>query len=56
MENPLILVPAVILLAVLLVFEKKDKVPGKLMFKTPLSLLFILTAILQSKSIPSYYN
>ena len=56
MENPLILVPAIILLALLLVFEKKDNVPGKLIFKTPLSLLFILTAILQSKSIPSYYS
>jgi len=56
METTLILVPAVILLALLLVFEKKDSVPGKLMVKTPLSLLFILTASLQSQPIPSYFT
>ena len=56
MENTLILVPAVILLALLLVFEKKDSIPGKLMVKTPLSLLFILTASLQSQPIPSYFT
>lgn len=56
MENTLILVPAVILLSTLLFFEKKENIPGKLIFKTPLSLLFILTATLQSQTVPSYYN
>jgi uncharacterized membrane protein YhhN len=56
MENTLILVPAVILLATLLFFEKKDNIPGKLIFKTPLSLLFILTATLQSQPVPSYFT
>ena len=56
MENTLILVPAIILLSALLFFEKKDSVPGKLLTKTPLSLLFILTATLQSHPVTAYYN
>lgn len=56
MENTLILLPAIILLVSLLFFEKKDSVPGKLLTKTPLSLLFILTAVLQARPLPEYYT
>ncbi|MBW2219183.1 MAG: lysoplasmalogenase [Deltaproteobacteria bacterium] len=56
MENTRILVPATILLSALLFFEKKDSVPGKLLTKTPLSLLFILAATLQNHPVPAYYN
>lgn len=56
MGNTLIIVIAVILLAALLFFERKESVPGKLLTKTPLSLLFILAAAIQSHPFLAYYR
>ena len=55
MLNFLIIVPAVVLLAGLLYFEKSGNQKGKLPTKTVLSCLFIVTALVQSRPIPGYY-
>ena len=49
-----IVAAAVLLLAGLLYFERKENLPGKLLTKLPLSFLFILTALLHSGNIPEY--
>jgi len=54
--NILIIILAAILLAGLLHFEKKENRTGVLLTKTPLSLLFILTVLVQSHPISSYYH
>lgn len=54
MDHNVIIPVAVVLLTALLVFEKKDSVTGKLVFKLPLSLLFIVTAAIQPVFNPGY--
>jgi uncharacterized membrane protein YhhN len=54
MRNTLIVVTAIIFLAALLFFERKKSVPGKLLTKTALGLLFILAAAIQSRTLPAY--
>lgn len=56
MENKLIIFLAVFLLAGLLLFEKNGNGKGKLITKTILSCLFIITALVQSHPIPRYYQ
>jgi uncharacterized membrane protein YhhN len=51
-----LLVPAVILLGGLLYGEKREQRALILGFKTPLSCLFVITAILQPHPVPSYYH
>jgi uncharacterized membrane protein YhhN len=46
----------VVLLAGLLYFNKKESVFGKLFTKTPLSLLFIVVALMQTPHNPLYYQ
>ncbi len=46
----------VVLLAGLLYFNKKESVFGKLFTKTPLSLLFIVVALMQTPPNPLYYQ
>jgi uncharacterized membrane protein YhhN len=53
--NILIIVPAIILLAGLLYFEKTGNQKGKLPVKTILSSLFILAALVQAHPTPGYY-
>ncbi|MCP4024291.1 MAG: lysoplasmalogenase [Desulfobacteraceae bacterium] len=55
MINILILILAVFLLGALLYFEKHESVKGKLLSKIPLSLLFIITAAIQSHPDSRYY-
>jgi uncharacterized membrane protein YhhN len=55
MLNVLIIIPAAILLAGLLYFEKKGNWKGKLPVKTVLSCLFVFTAMVQAHPIPGYY-
>ena len=55
MLNTVIIVAAVILLFGLLVFEKNGNLKGKLPFKSTLSCLFILTAVLQPHPLPVYF-
>ncbi len=45
-----------VLLAGLLYFNKKESVAGKLFTKTPLSLLFIVVALMQNSHNPLYYQ
>lgn len=52
--TPVILIPALLLLALLLYAEKRESVPWKLASKPFLSALFILTAFLQSWTVPSF--
>ncbi len=56
MPNTMILILAVPLLAALLWFEKTGSRRGALSVKTPLSALFILSAVLQPHPFPSYYH
>ncbi|MBW1897532.1 MAG: lysoplasmalogenase [Deltaproteobacteria bacterium] len=56
MENAVIIALAAVLLPALLFFEKKESISGKLLTKTPLSLLFILAAVLQNHPAPDYYH
>ena len=51
----LILLPAVLFMCCLLFFEQRESTPGILPFKTVLSLLFVLTAILQPRPHPVYF-
>jgi uncharacterized membrane protein YhhN len=55
MYGELIIVPAVVLLAGLLYFEKIGNQKGKLPTKTILSCLFIFTALVQAHPIRGYY-
>ena len=55
MLNSLIIILAVILLAGLLYFEKIGSLKGKLPFKTVLSCLFILAALVQAHPTPGYF-
>lgn len=56
MLNILIVVLATILLNVLLYFENKQQIKGRLPIKTLLSSLFILTALLQPHPMLRYYH
>lgn len=56
MINTGIIVLAAVLMPVLLHFEKKESTPGKLLLKTPLSLLFILAALIQEHPHTEYYH
>jgi len=56
MVNPGIILLAVLLMPALLYFEKKESIPGKLITKTPLSLLFILAATVQHHPHAGYYH
>jgi len=56
MTNLLILILAAILLIGLLIFEKMEKTGGVLQTKTPLSLLFVLTALVQPHPSPEYFQ
>lgn len=56
MDNILIIFFAVFLLAGLLLFEKKGSRKRKLLTKTLLSCLFIITALVQPHPIPRYYQ
>lgn len=51
-----ILIPAGVLLILLLVSEARGSVKGKLASKTPLSLLFVITALLQPHPVPGYFH
>ena len=55
MLNTLVIIIAVILLGVLLFFEKQGKPGAILPVKTLLSLLFIVTAVVQPHPLPGYY-
>ena len=55
MVNILIVIIAVILLGVLLFFEKQGKPGSILPVKTSLSLLFIITALVQPHPLPGFY-
>ena len=55
MVNMLVIIAAAVLLILLLFFEKKEHQLGKLTTKTPLSLLFILAAVLQPQSTSGYH-
>ncbi len=52
--NEAIVFAALLLLGVLLFFERRDQLTGKLLTKLPLSFLFILTALLQTGSYSAY--
>ena len=56
MENTLIIFFAALLLAGLLFFEKNGSRKGKLLTKTTLSCLFILTALVQPHPVPRYFH
>jgi uncharacterized membrane protein YhhN len=53
--NILIIILAAIILAALLYFEKQSNTRAVLPVKTSLSLLFIITALVQSHPLPGYY-
>ena len=55
MINALIVIGALVLLGALLYFEKKESQAGKLLTKTPLSVLFVLTAYLQPHPMEWYF-
>ncbi len=55
MFNILIIIAAAALLAGLLFFERNGNLKGKLPFKTILSCLFIITALVQPHPLPQYY-
>jgi len=55
MLNIIIIGVAIILLALLLYFEKANQFKGKVLTKTVLSCLFILTALVQQNYMPGYY-
>jgi uncharacterized membrane protein YhhN len=55
MLNTLIIIIAIPLLAVLLYFEKKSNTRAVLPVKTSLSLLFIITALVQPHPLPGYF-
>ncbi len=54
--NVLIIIFGVILLCGLLYYEKKQHRKHLLIVKSALSLLFVLTALLQPSSVPTYYH
>lgn len=54
--NALILIGAGCLLGALLLAEKKESIPGKLITKIPLSMLFVLVALIQPRPDPFYYR
>ncbi len=54
--NILIIIFGVILLCGLLYYEKKQHRKPLLIVKSALSLLFVLTALLQPSSVPTYYH
>ena len=54
--NALILIGAICLLGGLLVAEKQESIAGKLITKTPLSMLFVLVALIQPRPDPFYYR
>jgi uncharacterized membrane protein YhhN len=56
MMNNLIVLPAAVLLAFLLFFEKKENQKRKLITKTILSCLFVFTAFVQPHPIPGYFH
>jgi len=56
MTNLIIVILAAVLLIGLLIFEKKGKTGGVLQTKTPLSLLFVLTALVQPHPNPEYFQ
>lgn len=55
MLNVLIVLLATILLPLLLYYQSKEKHLYMLLFKTPLSMLFILAVLVQPHPIPAYY-
>jgi uncharacterized membrane protein YhhN len=55
MLNIVIITAAIVLLVGLLFFEKNGNLKGKLPFKTILSCLFIITALLQPHPLSQYY-
>jgi uncharacterized membrane protein YhhN len=56
MANSVIIAAAAILLAGLLVVEKKDRTGGKLAVKAPLSALFVAAAVVQPNPEPIYFR
>lgn len=54
--NALILIGAACLLGGLLLAEKQESIAGKLITKTPLSMLFVLVALTQQRPDPFYYR
>ncbi len=54
--NALILIGAICLLGGLLLAEKQESIAGKLITKTPLSMLFVLVALVQPRPDPFYYR
>jgi len=54
--NTSIVLAAAVLMCALLFFEKREKSKGVLPVKTTLSLLFILTALIQPHLLPRYYH
>jgi uncharacterized membrane protein YhhN len=56
MMNILIIILGIILLFGLLYYEKKDDRKPLLIVKSILSLLFVMTALLQPHSVPAYYH
>jgi uncharacterized membrane protein YhhN len=56
MVNEALIVVASGLLAALLVAEKRKSVPLILTFKTPLSMLFVAAALIQSRAVEPYYK
>ncbi|MDI6764244.1 MAG: lysoplasmalogenase [Thermodesulfobacteriota bacterium] len=56
MMNGLIIIFGIILLFGLLYYEKKKKRIPHLIIKAILSLLFVITALLQPHSVPAYYH
>ncbi|MFC1821641.1 lysoplasmalogenase [Thermodesulfobacteriota bacterium] len=56
MVNNLIILVGVVLLCLLLYFEKREGRKGLLIAKSTLSLLFVLTALLQPHPIPIYFT
>jgi uncharacterized membrane protein YhhN len=55
MTNTFIIIFGIILLCGLLFYEKKKNRVPLLISKSVLSLLFVMTALLQSRSVPAYY-
>jgi len=56
MVNIALLAVAAALLAGLLAGERRESTTLKLMFKTPLSVFFVVAALVQSHPLPSYYH
>ncbi|GAB6145519.1 lysoplasmalogenase [Desulfocicer niacini] len=54
--NVLILIGTICLLGGLLLAEKQESIAGKLITKTPLSMLFVLVALIQPRPDPFYYR